>query len=623
MGTVVDEIKERVSIVDVVGQRVALRKSGRSFKGLCPFHTEKTPSFYVFPDRGNYKCFGCGEGGDVFTFVMKTENVSFREALHLLAERAGVSLTPQPQVAAEEAQRAHLMTVTAAAAAYFHNLLLRSSAGEQARSYLERRGVSSGTVEAWQLGYALDSWDALLTYMTEHGYTIRDLLAAGLVVAREGGSAYDRFRHRIIFPIRDIKGHVVGFGARTLGDEQPKYLNSPQTLLFDKGSALYGIDQAREGIRREGRAIIVEGYMDVLICHQMGINNVVATLGTALTERHLAILTRLTKRLILALDPDTAGTEATLRGLDLARETLDREAVPIPTWRGVIRFEGRLDTDIRVLSLPAGKDPDELVRENRDQWDALVQQALPVIEFYIKVLTASADLSNPKVKAAVAERLAPVLNDLADPILRAHYIGRVAMLLQVSENALEAKLRRLHEATSRGPRSGQTAGRAPRRAVPLEDYSLALLLYEPALYWRVTDLAMSPEDFGSSVNRLIFLAFQEYMNANEAFDLALFRDSLDEALRPHLDALVELGNKQPWAGGEDLENALAVTILRLRERQLKAQAEDLHALIQTAEQEGDPVAVMDLMARYDDLRDEIRLVHHALNQRTILWRHRG
>ncbi len=629
MPGVIDEIKERINIVDVVSQKVTLKKSGRSFKALCPFHTEKTASFYVFPESGTFKCFGCGAGGDIFGFVMRTENMDFGEALRLLAERAGVSLRPQAEVAAEDQARAHLREVLGAAAAYFHNLLLRSPQAETARAYLEKRGLAPATIEGWQLGYALDSWDALDGYMRSRGFTAQDLQEAGLVVEREGGGHYDRFRHRIMFPIRDQRGNLTGFGARALGDELPKYLNSPQTLLFDKSGSLYGIERARDGIRRSGQAVIVEGYMDVLIAHQAGITNVVASLGTALTAKQIAILKKLGKCLVLALDADAAGDEATLRGLEVARDALDREAVPVPTWRGLIRFEHVLQTEIRILALPRGKDPDEVILEDQGQWARLVDEALPVVDFSFKAVTDRLDLRNPRDKAAAVDRLLPIIGEIINDIVRTHYLQKLAALVQVDERTLASRLAVVRRPAARPPvREDEltTAQPRPRPAAPrrsFDDYCLALLLYEPALYWRTQELNLSGEDFPSTENRAIFLAYQAFMQAHDAFDLAAFRQGLDPVLHPRLDALVVMGGREPSATGEDMENALVVSILRGRERRLKAELSELSFLIRSAQEEGDAVALLNLTSRVDALRDDVGRIHRALNERTLLWRSRG
>ncbi|MBI2940203.1 MAG: DNA primase [Chloroflexi bacterium] len=437
----IEEIKSRLSILDVVGPRVTLRKAGRNFQGLCPFHSEKTPSFVVFPEKGNYHCFGCGANGDAFTFVMQTENLEFVEALRLLADRTGVTLVSRRAATVEDRRNALLVEINAATAQFFQTML-RREAGGAALTYLHGRGLTEDTIDAFQLGWAPDSWEALTRQLLGRGHTAADLVAAGVASERESGGIYDRFRNRVTFPIRDERGGVVGFGARALGDEHPKYLNSPDTPIFSKGHCLYGIDAARPAIREAGQAVIVEGYVDALIAHQYGLKNVVASLGTALTERQLAMLKRLTRSIVLALDPDTAGADATARGLEVARQVF-AEVTPVATWRGLIRHEHKLGADLRVARLPSGQDPDEIIRESADRWRLLIREAQPLVDFTIDVVLAKVDVSTAKGKSAAAQQLLPLLAELRDPVQQAHYVGLLAQRLRVREDALASSLRRV------------------------------------------------------------------------------------------------------------------------------------------------------------------------------------
>jgi DNA primase len=322
--SIIEEIKSKLDIVDIISETVTLKKAGKNYTGFCPFHPNtKTPSFVVFPETQSWRCFGaCADGGDALSFVMKREGYDFREALEALAKRAGIqlqSVITQPD--GQDQQRQKLIELNAAAAAYFHRLLTSSPAGAKVRDYLAQRQLTAETIATFQLGYALDEWDALKKVFMERGYSPEDLLAAGLIVARDDGSpGYDRFRNRLIIPIRSPKGEVIGFGARALEANQlPKYLNSPQTLLFDKSTTVYGLDLARQTIRQDDQVVIVEGYMDVIQAHQQGAKNVVAQMGTALTEAQLKLLKRLTRNFVLALDADAAGNAATLRGINTAR----------------------------------------------------------------------------------------------------------------------------------------------------------------------------------------------------------------------------------------------------------------------------------------------------------------
>ncbi len=383
----VEEIKDRIDIAEVIGESVQLKKSGKNYTGVCPFHANtRTPAFVVFPDTGTWRCFGaCSEGGDVYKFVMKQEGWDFLQALEHLARRAGVDLRPRSslQEAQDEAQKG-LRVLLESAVTFYRNHLQHN---QPVLDYLFGRGLTGETLESFGIGYALDSWDALQTFLLEKGHEQSELLEAGLIVEREGGGSYDRFRNRIIFPIRDARGQMAGFGARVFNPkDEPKFINSPQTALFDKGRILYGLDMARKAIRAADQAVVVEGYLDVIALHQAGYGNAVSPMGTALTPDQLRTLKRFSRKIVLALDADAAGDQATLRGLDVAREALDREPDPVFDARGLVRYEGRLDAEIRIVSLPDDKDPDEVALEDPEAWKDLLRTATPVVEYVMDVL---------------------------------------------------------------------------------------------------------------------------------------------------------------------------------------------------------------------------------------------
>ncbi len=450
----IEEIKARLDLVELISEYVPLKKAGRNYKALCPFHQERTPSFIVFPDSQHFHCFGCGASGDIFGFVMRMENRTFPEALEWLAQRAGGLLRPPtPQEEEEDREKRRLAELNLAAARFFHQQLRLSDAAAGARAYLQARGIRPETVEAFLLGYAPDRWDALSGYLRERGYTPGEMVTAGLLVEREGGGAYDRFRHRLIFPIRDLKGQIVGFGGRALEDAQvPKYLNSPQTPLFDKGSALYGIDRAAPAIRRAGRAILVEGYFDVLMAHQAGYENVVAPMGTALTEDQVRLLRRMTRSLYLAMDADSAGAMATLRGMQVIRESMGDQTVPVPTAQGLVRLERVLDGEVRIVVLPPGRDPDEVIRADLDEWEKRLSEALPVLDYVLERLAQEADWSTARGKAEAIEQVLPLLAEIHDPVQQGHYVQRLAHLAQVDDRAIQARLWQ-RRATGRRPAS--------------------------------------------------------------------------------------------------------------------------------------------------------------------------
>jgi DNA primase len=445
---VIETIKERIDIVEVISSKVQLRKSGRSLVGFCPFHANtRTPAFTVYPDSQSFHCFGCKASGTVFDFVMRSEGLEFREALELLAQRAGVELTPRTnQDEARDQQRERLIEINVAAARLFHHMLIKSPRGAEAREYVAKRQINEWAIESFQLGFAPEERTLVFDYLTQkQTYTAAEVVAAGLAIQRDDGSYYDRFRGRVIFPIRNAKGHLIAFGGRALGDGQPKYLNSPQTLLFDKSSVLYGLDMAREAIRQHDAVVIVEGYVDAIALHQHGHRNVVAPLGTALTPEHVQLIKKLTKNIYLALDADGAGIRATLKGLQTLHENLDSQLVPVPTPTGVISWSHNLDAQIRIIELPEGKDPDELLNENADAWPQLVEQALPAMDFYVQVLTRDLNLDVLADKRTALDRLGPLIVQIGNQLEQSHYVQLLARMLSLDEAVLRGELRRLKQ----------------------------------------------------------------------------------------------------------------------------------------------------------------------------------
>lgn len=593
--SVVDEVKDRLDIVEVVQTYVPLKKAGRNYKGLCPFHAEKTPSFVVFPHTGTWHCFGaCGTGGDVFSFMMKHDNLSFGEALEVLARRAGVELRPKSQEDTEKEQRlALLRNINQAAANYFHHLFVNADAAGSARAYLSRRGLQLETLARFAVGYSLDQWDGLLRYLTGKGYALADIAEAGLIIEREDqGGYYDRFRGRVVFPIRDFKGRTVGFGGRVLDDAVPKYLNSPQTPLFDKSSVLFGLDMARQGIRLTEEAVIVEGYMDVLMAHQFGINNVVAQMGTALTEAQLRRLKRYTQRIILALDSDTAGDQATLRGLDVARQVMDHETVPVLTARGMLRFEDRLAADIRIATLPDGLDPDEVIRENPSRWAQLIAQAKPLMDYYFEALTADLDLGTARGKAEAFRALGPLVAEIGDRVQRMHYLQRLARMVQVDERTLWQQLR---QQTGSRPTS-QHRQREASTTVPqktkldLDEHCLALLLSHPELLPRADaalregeEAPLDPEDFAHVEDRVVFAAWRHWLERDGTPNVhADFYDSLEESLQERISLLLGLHEGLPPVSSDKLRFESEEAAIRLRLRNLNRQIHELRFLLEDA-----------------------------------------
>jgi len=536
----IDEVKQRTDIVEVVSQYASLKKAGRNLTALCPFHSEKHPSFFVYPEQQSWHCFGaCNTGGDVFSFVMRKEGIDFGEVLRLLAQRAGVSLPSRVEREGEKEEKEELYQVNEAAALYFHNLLLNSPAGEKARSYVASRGFSPQTVADFQLGFSLDSWESLKQYLMERGHSESTLLPAGLLIEAENGKTHDRFRGKLMFPIHDIKGHTIGFGARALDDSMPKYTNSPQTPTFDKSSSLYGIDLAAAAIRQQDTAIIMEGYMDVITAHQNGVTNVVASMGTSVTETQVNILKKLSKNLILALDADTAGEEAMLRG---------------------VGYENTLNAEVRVIILPEGKDPDDVIKEDVKIWQDLVTKALPIVDYTFNIVTSKLDMTTARDKSIAVERLLPIVAEIRDPVRQSHYMQKLARLVGVTERTLETALSRMKSPPVRRktPEPKPSVARALRPLVsnPREEYCLALLIQYPELKGGQEDL--SPEYFESSENREILTAWQQ------ANDLSSLKENLDAAIHEHLDTIISKS-----LPSTNLEQRYADCVLELRKQYLR------------------------------------------------------
>ena len=624
--SVVDEIKRRLDIVEFIGSYVPLQKAGRNFKALCPFHTEKTPSFIVFAETQSWHCFGaCSTGGDIFGFAMRQENMTFSEALRFLAERAGVSLRP---LDGEEAKRKdeidRLRAVNSAAAQHYHRVLMAAPAGKSAVRYLEGRGVSRETMATFQLGYAVDDWHDLEQHLKRAGISQPDMLAAGLVSESDSGNVYDRFRGRLMFPIRDVRGQVIGFAGRVLDDSVPKYLNSPQTSLFDKGSVLYGIDLARRSIRETGRVIIVEGYMGVIVLQQCGVPNVVACMGTALTERQLRILKPMTEVLILALDADTAGRVATERGVSMAQELLKQRVVPVLTARGLVRYEEHLDAEIRILVLPEGLDPDELVLRDRARWDALVTHALSVADYFFETIFQEVDTSTAKGKRVAVERLLPVIAALGSPVERAHYLQRLAQTVRVDERDLARQLdrSRLGSAGSDRGRARARAQRSPEQPVPdqaaqpafgLEERCLALLLQTPTMLLQATKTGMLGEEaFQDARNREVFASLRRFVLASPECDDIKVGAGLDTDQTAHVEWLLDTLCGGPPFSPEMAREDLVKCSMRLRKKYLSRLIGELRFVQQDAQEHGTEERVRELNEIIDDLtRDYLQIDQRA------------
>jgi len=497
--SVVQQVQEGNDLVEIVSGYVALKKSGQNYLGLCPFHGEKSPSFTVSPAKQLFHCFGCGAGGNLFTFLMKMEGLTFPDAVRSLSQRIGLVITESTAATPEARQKVRLRSLLQLATQRFQEQLGDDRAAK-ARAYLTERGVNEAALDGFGLGYALPGWDSLMTPLVRKGWTAQELIDAGLIIRRNDGSGYyDRFRDRLIFPIRDLQGQTLGFGARALPDgtedTQPKYLNSPETALYSKGRILYGLDRARAAAAKSGYLVVVEGYFDVIAPHQAGFTQVVATLGTALTTAHLTLLQRLVPRVVLLFDPDPAGVNATLRTVDLFLE------------HGM---------DAAVATLPSGDDPDSFLhRFGLPAFEARIAAAQPLLAFAVERALACTPHSQIDGKKAVIRALAPTLRKVQSRLELDHYLRLLAQRLDVSESSLRADLARVipaqataseRRAAGSAPRRGVAAvaqGNAPAPAWSVEERSLLHLWFQRQVSTAELADRINPDDFSHPTARAL------------------------------------------------------------------------------------------------------------------------
>ncbi len=541
----IEEIRQRASIVEVLSEYVPLKKVGGNYKGLCPFHPEKTPSFTVNPQKGIFHCFGCGVGGNVFSFLMKHKQYTFPEAVELLAKKTGVRLPPRggktTDTKALEFQE-KLYTLHKETAYHFHHYLMGSQEGQVAREYLKKRGLDENVIKGFLLGYAPPGWDRLRRKFSE--YSDEVLLAAGLVIQREkGGGYYDRFRHRLMIPICDDKGRVIAFGGRALGEEEPKYLNSPETLLFSKRNTLFGLHLSKEEIRREGYAILVEGYFDFITPFSRGIKNLVATLGTSLTAEHLRLLRPYTQKVYLVFDPDVAGVKAVQRTLDLF-----------------------LSSDIRasVVSLPGGRDPDVAVRElGVEGFRDCLKGAKPLVDFVIDQIVVRWDITILDNQIACVNEILPILSKISHEVERTEYLKLAASKIQISDQALLEELKKISFSRPETPKITSKKRKAPSR----EEYLVVALLWKPDLIVTFKD-QLDPAYFTDPVLKKVIsevLALEDYPSSLQSKALDLLDREED---RNYLSSLFVKLNRSFTE--ENVQIIVSDCLKRLKEFQLRS-----------------------------------------------------
>lgn len=596
-----DEIKQRIDIVELIGEYVPLKAAGTNWKGRCPFHNEKTPSFMVSREKAMWHCFGCGRGGDIFSFVQEIDGMDFPEALRLLAKRAGVQLKEyDPKL---QTQRTKAIDVLRWVMRYWQEVLLKSAEAEAARAYLHQRAISDDSLEEFQLGFAPAAGDVTYQALKKKGFTDEEIFLAGLTIKRDRGVGYfDRFRGRIMFPIADVHGTIVGCSGRILesilkpGQSVPaKYINSPQTAVYNKSLILYALDKAKQEIKKADAAILVEGYMDCIASYQAGVKNVVAVSGTALTLDQVKLLKRYTQNIILSLDRDAAGAQATLRGVDQALQAA---------------------MNVKILRLPFGKDPDELIRKEPAAWTAAIQSAKPIMEYFFDEALVGRDLRNVQDKKAVAKFLLPMIARLGDPIEQTHYLQQLGDLLHLDEEtlrrAMPAPVNR-QAGTSVPAPAVAPASHAPDRFRAVSERLMATLLRNPASIGQIAN-QIGPEDLVGDDLRALYKTlvvwYTERHPSTSPAEMDQLISAVDAEQQELLNILLLLGDKE-FPNSSDLaaEQDLLAMVSALRKHALARELRELEGEIRRLERAPDPSAprqLAELLERFQTLTGQLR-----------------
>lgn len=600
-----DEVKSKVDIVEVISGYMPLKKAGRNFSGLCPFHSEKTPSFMVSAERQVFKCFGCGESGDVFTFLEKMEGWEFKEALEELASRVGVKLKSFAP-SAQSREKEKILAINELASKFYGHILNKHQLGERARKYLDERGVKPKAWAEYGLGYAPAGWQNILDFLVKRGFSGADIAASGLVIARQGygkdgKSFYDRFRDRLIFPLKDAKGTILGFSARILDQatkNEPKYVNSPETPVFNKGSLLFGLDIAKNSIRNNNEAVLVEGEFDVISSHQAGIENVVASKGTALTEKQVSLLSRMCENVTLCFDGDIAGDAAARRGIEL----LD--------MAGVI---------VKVVKLGNFKDPDEYIKKDAGGFAKAIRSAENVYDFYIESAVTRFDASTASGKKKIGAEVLPVFGKISDDLVRAHYVEKLSRFLDLDVGLVAQAVEKRLPVQPAEVSEVASAIRSSRDGQSLEKYFLALLVSRDILETNVLDL-LSEDDFSDSSARAFFGWLHDIMAAPKkrrgkksskkgslkGKELAILLRKLPSSLTSFVDDLFLLNISPAFSDATLWTTEVKGVSDRIKRISLKRKLGQLSNDIKVAEAMSDAKQAAVLTKKFDDLSKTLK-----------------
>lgn len=585
----IEEIKSKLDIVDIISEYLQLKRAGSNFKALCPFHSERNPSFIVSPDRQIWHCFSCGEGGDIFGFVMKIEGMEFPEALRVLARKAGVQLRYQDP--AITSQKTKLLDICKAAADFYHKVLLDSPLAKFARDYLKKRQVSDDSIDLFKLGYAPSAWDSVNKFLVQKGFEEDDIFLSGLTVKKEKGVGFfDRFRNRLMFPISDTHGNIIGFGGRWLGDEKQdvaKYINSPQTLIYNKSAVLYGIDRAKDEMRKKKQAIIVEGYMDMLSSYEAGVQNVVASSGTALTLDQVKLLKRYTTNTAFAFDTDIAGEGASKRGIDVAMAQ---------------------EMNIKIITLPYGKDPDECIKKDVSLWQKAIESAQSIMEYYFAKALEKADLSKVEDKKQVAKTLLAIMAKIPDPIEQTHYIQKLAEIINVEEKILRDKLKQ--SAMTKRPKeiAESILVKKKDRYQILEEQVIGLALKYPENLNYIIDHLL-PDFLGQPKLAVLYKELIIYYTNKHEYDYSDFHASLekkDQGLAHQADLLILNIEHNFLEADEDLiKKETSANVKELQKNYILKELKNLEQKIKKAEKEKDEDKVKNYSEKFSQLTSQL------------------
>lgn len=592
MGSEVEDIKQRLDIVDIIQEYLQLKKAGSNYKGVCPFHQEKTPSFMVSQSKQIWHCFGCHEGGDIFSFIQRMEGIDFFESLKLLGDKAGVKIKKKKAESSDKKQR--LLEVLDLSSQFFYKILLDHPKAEDARTYLTSRELSADTIKKFQLGYAPDSWEVLLKFLQQRGFSQQEIIDAGMAVYnQERNSVYDRFRNRVMIPLRDVYGNIVGFTARALGEDYQggKYINTPQTLVYDKSRIAYGLYFAKKAIKETDYVVIVEGNMDVIASHQAGVLPVVGVSGTALTEQQIGLIKRFTTTCIFAFDADSAGVMAARRGVELVMEA---------------------GLDVKVLSLPAGKDPDDCIREDVHLWMHAIADAEHVVDYLINAGIRQHDATTARGKKIISEDVIPILAYIQNPVERDHYVQLLANELRTSAQSIHELLAQVkkHKKTTEIKISTPPAKKPEKRSVKDETCRglLAILVKFPEL---LAEIGPDVEYFANMGLGALYKNLKKSYDESDrdkggGFDISEFSDSLSSDLQTLLTHLLLYADKEFHDfSPQQSRDAFKARIQFLQRHYLKQELQRVQQAIIKAENRADTAVFEELSVEFSQISGQL------------------